>query len=252
MAETRRPMETREEQSVRAAPGGKSVAIRRTLNDYMEHHGIGVAELARRIAQGAGRAPGDVSDTKLLRFLAGRERAAGELAGLCATFAERQTEALDPATALGDALAAFGQCDADEERRAAVCGTYEVTVHLPAIESYSMKEPAVAHGTITFAPVAGRPYLRAVERARDRSSIRLREEAAPDHVFEGVALMQAHGLALFLRDTLTRRPKIYVLDDQAAGRPGDFSGIATSPAYDGRTGAGGVVQDVTLAPKEEG
>ncbi|MGD9846289.1 MAG: hypothetical protein AB7U47_12975 [Variibacter sp.] len=245
-------METREEQSVRAAPGGAPVAIRRTLNDYMERHGIGIAELARRIAQGAGRTPGDVSDTKLLRFLAGREPAAGELAGLCAAFAERQTEALDPAVALGDALAGFGQCDRDEERRAAVCGTYEVTVHLPAIESYSLKDPAVPHGTISFEPIAGRPFLRAAERAPDRSAIRLREEVAPDHVFEGVALMQAHGLAVFLRDTLTRRPKTYVLDAQAAGRPGAFAGIATTPAYDGRTGAGGVVQDVTLAPKGGG
>ena len=64
--------------------------------------------------------------------------------------------------------------------------------------------------------------------------------------------MQAHGLAVYLRDTLTRRPKTYFLDPQAAGRPGEFSGVATSPAYDGRTGAGGVVQDVTLARKAEG
>ncbi|MDP2619651.1 MAG: hypothetical protein Q8P46_05675 [Hyphomicrobiales bacterium] len=239
-------MEVREERSDAVALDGEWAAIRRTLNDYMERHGIGVAALRQQIAAGTDRSPDDLTDQALLRFLAGRERAGNDIVALCTAFAE-QTGQRDPVIALGDALAGFQQCDPDDDRRAAICGAYEVTAHLAPIEGLPVKDPAVRYGAISFEAIAGRPYLRAVETTPDRSASKLREEAGQDHVFEGVALVQAHGVTAYLRDMLTRRPKSYVLDRQAAARPGKFSGIVTSPAYDGRTGAGGVVLDVTLA-----
>jgi len=236
----------REKTSETALIDGQWAALRRKLNDYMERERIGVAALRQQIAAKADKAAGDLTDQALLRFLAGRERAGNDIVALCAAFAEQASQR-DPVIALGDALAGFQQCDSDDERRAAVCGTYEVTAHLAPIEGFPVKDPAVRYGAISFEAIAGRPYLRAVETTPDRSASKLREEAGQDHVFEGVALVQAHGVTAYLRDMLTRRPKSYVLDRQAAARPGKFSGIVTSPAYDGRTGAGGVVLDVTLA-----
>lgn len=244
-------MAVREKTSETALDDGQWAALPRKLNDYMERHGIGVGALREQIAAKAGGAPGALTDQALLRFLAGRDRVSNEIAGLCAAFAEQAAQP-DPVIALGDALAGFLQCDPDADRHTAICGTYEVTAHLPPVEGLPIKDLTARYGVISFEAIAGRPYLRAVEITSDRKTSKLREEVGQDHVFEGVALVQAHGVTAILREVLTRRPKSYVLDRQAAERPGQFSGIVTSPAYDGRTGAGGVVLDVTLAESNKG
>ena len=132
----------------------------------------------------------------------------------------------DPVIAFGDALCAFQQCDPDEDRLAFVRGEYEVTAHLPPVEDlpFRLRDTSMHYGWITFEAVPGRPYLRAVERTGAMIAATRRQKAGQEVVFEGVALVQAHGVTAILRDVLTRRPKSYFLDLQAEAREGKFSG----------------------------
>ena len=240
-------MPVRERTSEAVSLDAEREAIRRALNDCMERQRIGVAALARLIAEKAGRSDGDISDKALLRFLAGRDRVDDEIVSLCHAFIE-QTGRPDPVISFGDALCEFQQCDPDEDRLAFVRGEYDVTAHLPAVEDlpFRLRDSSTHYGVIVFEAVPGRPYLRAVEKTPSLVSGKRKQEAGRDTVFEGVALVQAHGVTAILRDVLTRRPKSYFLDLQAEAREGKFSGVVTSPAFNGRTGAGGVVLDVTL------
>lgn len=219
--------------------------IRRKLNDYMERHRMSVTGLSKRIAKQTGKSIAEMGNNDVMRFLAGRNHAENDLAALLRKFLE-ESAAQDPLIAFGDALAEFQQCVSDENMLASVAGEYDVTGHVTVPWPRKDMQSEIHYSRIVFEAVSGLPYLLAFERLRDTSVSAARRGAGHEHEFEGVALIQAPCLTVMLRDVLTRRPKSYSLDPGTKENAGKFTGVVSASAFDGRTGAGGVVLDVSL------
>ena len=211
----------------------------------MERHRMSVSGLGKRIAKQTGKSIAETGDNDLMYFLAGRTHADNGLAALLRKFLE-ESAVQDPLVAFGDAAAEFQQCISDEDGLASVAGEYEVTAHVTVPWPRKNMQSEVHYSRIVFEAVSGLPYLLAFERVRDKGVSAARKGAGHDYEFEGVALIQAHGLTVMLRDVLTRRPKNYSLDPGTKENAGKFTGVVSTPAFDGRSGAGGVVLDVSL------
>jgi len=215
-------------QDIQGALTAQEEGLRRSLVSYMESEGIGVAELYRRIAK---RTAGSLADIKLevlAPFLAGQEAPARAMERRCAEFAEG-ARAADGLVSFGDELCAFGQAIGETDVLAALAGRY-------AVAAYAGPDgDALEYGVIKFEPVEGQPFLRAVLIEPDA-------EAGSDYWSDGVALVQAHGVSVILRDALTRRLQVLMLSTDGGG----LSGALMTPGYDGRSGRGASVLDVTL------
>lgn len=217
--------------------------IRRELNDYMERHVIGVPTLFRRIAAATGRETDDAGLKALQRFLGNENRTNDATLWLYDRFLEG-VDATDPVLAFGDAICKFQQFDTNSAILESVSGAYAVTTHLDKVEGFGKLSGET--GRVTFDRVPERPYLRVAETMPGRSTSAARKGGGKDHEFEGIALVQAHGLGLVLRDVLTRRPKNILLVPGEGEAGTGFSGTATSPVFAGFGQAAEISRKISL------
>lgn len=218
--------------------------IRRLLNDYMERHVIGVPTLFRRIAAATGRETDDAGLKALQRFLGDENRTNDATLWLYDRFLD-EVDAADPVLAFGDAVCKFQQFDENRDILESVSGTYAVTNHLDNVEGLGNLSSSA--GRITFERVPERPYLRVAETMPDYSTRAARKGGGKDHEFEGIGLVQAHGLGVVLRDVLTRRPKNILLFPGEGEAGTGFSGTASSPVFAGFGRAEEVSRKITLS-----
>lgn len=217
--------------------------IRRLLLGYAERHEIGVPTLFRRIAATAGRQADDAGLKALQRFLGDENRTNDATLWLYDRFLD-EADLVDPVIAFGDAICKFQQFGEDAGILEAVAGAYEVTAHRDDVEGFGTLSGLA--GRIMLGRVPDRPYLRASEKMPDR------KRGGKDQEFEGVALVQAHGLGLVLRDVLTRRPKTMLLFPAEGEAGAGFSGTATSPVFSGFGRPEGGPRNITLSRSGDG
>jgi hypothetical protein len=193
--------------------------VRSALRRYMEENRIGTPALQYRIIEADTPRHREIPLSTLQRFVTGSHHTQDHHVALCHAFVRELPyygEGRDIAE-LGRALTAFLRepLDADaredliEKLRSNFAGSYE-TRALPASRgefTYPPQSDLIA-SRISFEPVANQPWLSVQELVTD-----LLNADTPDRRFayDGVLLLDAPLVFVFLRNTLTRQPKSYSL-----------------------------------------
>lgn len=216
--------------------------LRRLLLSYMEGKDIGVAALQGELGECAGDI-GAPSLVELAAFLTGQTEPSSRLLELCSALAQ-QVGATDGVAAFGEALAGFGQVIVTGGRLAELSGVYNATASVDVAGNDVTQD---SYGTFVFEGFAGRPYLR-VRQWEPGDDV-----DAAGNFKEGVAVRQAHGVSLILREVLTRRLSLLMLSVE--NRPAQgcaLTGVVMTPGFDGTTGRGGVAVNVRLEQVSDG
>lgn len=158
---------------------------RRTLLNYMEHHGIGVPRLAKRISESTER-DYKIPVKTLQRFLGGHIRTNDQYVGIFHQFAQ-MNEPPDPVINAGEALAAFY---GDNVRRD-YSGSFHATTQMGEASE------------VTISKEAGFWRVKEVTATGGRS------------VFDGVAVCSGEAAFFVLKDRLAGLPRTYTVWPQA-------------------------------------
>jgi hypothetical protein len=191
--------------------------IRRTLRRYMEESRIGTPTLQVRIIEGDTPRHREIPLSTLQRFLTGSHRTSDHHVSLCYDFVKELPyygEGKDIAI-FGSAAYAFFQPPPDADARTAlitalerdVAGTYEASMLYSVAGDEVERSPSWEQyiGRVLLSHNGETTWLE-VQEVVHGGGIR-----GKHFKLEGAALYAAPHLHVFLRDLLTRKPKIYAL-----------------------------------------
>lgn len=210
--------------------------LRALLLSYMEQERMTVGQLEQGLIAWAVGGSHEVKRKELAEFLSGHGRPGADLLAVCATFTEA-VGMVDELAVFGDGYAAFGQAMDDADALAEIEGRYDAAAYVEVAGDGDGQ--ALEYGGFIFERAGEKPFLKVLqwEPASDSGGRGLKE---------GIAVAQAHGASVILRDVLTRLPAFLMLAIDRQGGKHRMSGVAMMPGFDGRTGRGGVAVDIEL------
>jgi hypothetical protein len=204
--------------------------IRQTLRRYMREHGIGTPTLKYKIEEADQPRRREIPLSTLQRFLADSHHTSEHHVTLCHAFV-RDLPYYGEDSELrqfGGALFSFLQGALHDEDRAALNAVLEEkfvcayeTRTKPINEGGPLPYPPetdLVESRISFEPVSGKPYLRAREFVSDLLNVPHIPERR--FAFDGVMLFAAPAIYVFLRNSLTCKPKIYTLGQTPVSHEG--------------------------------
>jgi hypothetical protein len=185
--------------------------IRRGLLRYMEQHRIGTPRLRERIMKADKRAR-ELPLSNLQRFLAGTHRTFDTYVGMCRAFLEAEGKSLTPA--FGEALALFLRrpeptLETDGERSGEQALGDLVDKFETRITASSPDVTGAPYSELTFMPGTDKSFVLVDEVVVIPPSSETGRSQR--WAYDGVAVAENGFVYVFLRNSITRRPKSYSL-----------------------------------------